>query len=254
MPSFSPRRLLPVATLLLMAAGDPSTPASRMDKADWAAQFNAQQQELRQNSYDIVLLGDSIMHELQYVGPQSFNNIDAVWQRWFACRRTIDLGFTGDTTANLLWRIENGLLPTTPPKLAVVLIGTNNDRPALGWSAQQTAQGIVTIVDELHRRLPGTRILVMGIPPNAHGARVAEIIDQVNATLAARDWTADNAKFVATADLFETNGELDTSLFREPHQGRPALHPDAHGWELMAERIMPAAGQPAPCPGGPAAP
>jgi lysophospholipase L1-like esterase len=244
---------------LLVAAGDPSTPASRMDKADWAAQFTAQQQELHQNSYDVVLLGDSIMHELQFVGPQSFNNIDAVWQRWFACRRTIDLGFTGDTTANLLWRIENGLLPTTPPKVAVVLIGTNNNRPALGWSAQQTAQGIVTIVEELHHRLPGTHILVLGVPPNAHGPQVAQTIDEVNATLAARDWAPDNASFIATADLFEKNGELDLSLFREPHQGRPALHPDAHGWELMAERIMPAiakatGGGAAPCPGAPAAP
>lgn len=35
--------------------------------------------------------------------------------------------FTGDTTANLWWRIINGELPlATPPKVAVILIGTND--------------------------------------------------------------------------------------------------------------------------------
>ncbi len=34
---------------------------------------------------------------------------------------------TGDTTANLWWRVINGELPlTSPPKVAVILIGTND--------------------------------------------------------------------------------------------------------------------------------
>lgn len=32
----------------------------------------------------------------------------------------------GDTTLNLLWRVQNGEGPTFSPKIAVVLIGTND--------------------------------------------------------------------------------------------------------------------------------
>ncbi len=32
----------------------------------------------------------------------------------------------GDTTLNLLWRVQNGEGPTFSPKMAVVLIGTND--------------------------------------------------------------------------------------------------------------------------------
>lgn len=33
---------------------------------------------------------------------------------------------TGDTTLNLLWRVQHGEGPTFSPKVAVVLIGTND--------------------------------------------------------------------------------------------------------------------------------
>ena len=37
------------------------------------------------------------------------------------------MGHTGDTTANLWWRLQNGEVPTAaPPKAVVILIGTND--------------------------------------------------------------------------------------------------------------------------------
>jgi lysophospholipase L1-like esterase len=37
------------------------------------------------------------------------------------------LASTGDTTANLWWRLQHGELPTAaPPKAVVILIGTND--------------------------------------------------------------------------------------------------------------------------------
>ena len=37
-----------------------------------------------------------------------------------------ELGDAGDTTLNLLWRVQHGEGPTFSPKVAVVLIGTND--------------------------------------------------------------------------------------------------------------------------------
>lgn len=44
------------------------------------------------------------------------------WERCFveSCQGA------GDTTLNLLWRVQNGEGPTFSPKMAVVLIGTND--------------------------------------------------------------------------------------------------------------------------------
>jgi lysophospholipase L1-like esterase len=252
-------RWLALAPALMLMAAGPSTPASRMSDSTWAAHFRREQQQLSRDHYDLVFFGDSITREMDTTGQESWSDIRVVWQRWFACHRAIELGFAGDTTANLLWRIENGLMPATPPKVAVLLIGTNNNRPKLGWTAQQTAAAIVEIAAQLHQRMPGTHILVLGVPPNGHGPHINGIINQVDATLAATDWAPYSAVYVPLADLFERGGTLDTALFREPHNGQSALHPDAAGWEKIAERIAPLIAQyfgapPGPCPGAPAAP
>ncbi len=215
--------------------------------------FARQRPLLAHNSYDVILLGDSITHELSLHGPDAWHDFRPVWNRWFSCHRTIDLGFPGDTTANLLWRIENGGLPVHAPKVAVVLIGTNNNGPAHGWSGAETAHAIQVIVAQLHDRFPATRIIVLGIPPNGY-ARVQGKIAEANAKLASTDWRGLNAMYVPTMDLFEHDGELDLGLFREPHDGGRALHPDPAGWQKIAARLNPVIAEalgiaPGPCPG-----
>ena len=42
------------------------------------------------------------------------------------CRTQLISGGAGDTTLNLLWRVQNGEGPVFSPKVAVLLIGTND--------------------------------------------------------------------------------------------------------------------------------
>ena len=108
-----------------------------------------------------------------------------MWQRFYGDRHAVNLGFTGDTTANLLWRIRNGEVSGIVPKAAVVLIGANN-LGKVHWSAEDTVTGIDAIVSELRTRLPTTRILLLA------GAALGPIgVDhrddrQINRMLAAR--------------------------------------------------------------------
>ena len=51
------------------------------------------------------------------------------------------------------------------PKAAVILIGANN-LGRVHWSAEDTVTGIDTIIDELHKRLPKTKILLLGVLPS----------------------------------------------------------------------------------------
>ena len=52
-------------------------------------------------------LGDSITQDFEHAGPEPWRNFQPVWQRFYAATGTpINLGFNGDATAHLLWRID----------------------------------------------------------------------------------------------------------------------------------------------------
>ena len=104
-------------------------------------------------------------------GPPEWQDFAPAWQRFYGDRHAVNLGFKGDTTASLLWRIRNGEVAGIAPKAAVILIGANN-LGKLHWSAEDTVTGIDTIIGELHRRLPTTRILLLGVLPSERSAWV----------------------------------------------------------------------------------
>ncbi len=90
----------------------------------------------------------------------------AAWQHYYAHQKTLNLGFAGDRTEHLLWRIQNGEIDGLCPKMLVLLIGTNNaghrhDLP------EEIAAGVKQILEELKKRLPDTKIVLMAIFPRS---------------------------------------------------------------------------------------
>lgn len=67
------------------------------------------------------------------------------WQTFYGSRGALNLGFSGDGTENVLWRLANGEVDGLQPKVALVLIGTNNTGH-LGQTAEQTQLGIDAVV------------------------------------------------------------------------------------------------------------
>src|SRR5258707_437643 len=98
----------------------------RFDDPAWTERHEVKLREARSKPFDIVLLGDSITQNYELTGPDPLHDYRIVWQRYFADRRVLNLGFNGDGTLNLLWRIKNGEIDGLAPKVAVVLIGTND--------------------------------------------------------------------------------------------------------------------------------
>jgi lysophospholipase L1-like esterase len=107
----------------------------------------------------VIFLGDSITHGWE--GQKA-------WKEHFGDFKPVNLGIGGDQTGHVLWRITDGKeLEHLKPKVAVIMIGTNN---AGAYSAKQIAGGIKAIVEELKKQKPSMKILVLGIFPRGNRA------------------------------------------------------------------------------------
>jgi lysophospholipase L1-like esterase len=237
------RRLLLCAALLLGAAAPlAATPIARLDLPWWAARHAAKLAELRRGPVDLVLLGDSITEDYERAGPDALHDFRPVWDRYYAGRHAVNLGFSGDATSHLLWRIEHGELDGISPRAAVILIGANN-LGRLHWSAADTVAGIAAVVAETRRRLPHTGILLLGVLPSGRGAWVARTTQEINAALAARypDHAVAGVVFRDLSAVFLRNGRLDESLYLDPQltPPSPALHPSPEGQARIAAAIEP---------------
>ena len=111
--------------------------------------------QARKGNIDLLFLGDSI--------TQGWHN-NEVWKRFYGPRHAANFGIGGDRTQHVLWRIENGEIDGIHPRVAVLMIGTNN---AGSNSADEIAAGVTAIVQELRKRLPETKVLLLGVFPAA---------------------------------------------------------------------------------------
>ncbi len=240
-------RLCLAAVLLLLSDAAPAphtvlaaTPISRMDLPAWRMRHEAKLAELRSHRVDLVFLGDSITQDYEVSGPPEWRDFVPIWQRFYGDRNAINLGFSGDATSHLLWRIENGEVAGVAPKVAVILIGANN-LGRLHWSAEDTVTGIDAIVAQLRRRLPHTKLLLLGVLPSERSAWVTETTLAINKILAERYSNRDDVTYLDIDRVFMNGGKLNRDLFLDPKltPPEPPLHPSAEGQTLMAEAIEP---------------
>ena len=216
-------------------------PADRLSTDWWAARHKAILAGLPEHSdAQLLLIGDSITHNYDKAEPPN-QNFQPIWQQYYAPRKALNLGFSGDTTANVLWRLDHGEVAGLHPKLAVVLIGTNNTG-YFGQTAEQTEEGIDAVVKDIEHRLPDTKILLMGLLPTRLPSKEQNF--DVNAYLGAHYAGGEDPRvsYIDISVVFYTHGELDLSLFYDPTLSppKPALHPNTVGQRLMASALEPA--------------
>lgn len=246
------RRLLALsaASLTLAAAARPrtvlaATPISRMDLRWWRERHEAKLRELAARRPNLIFLGDSITQDWELSGPPPWRDFVPVWQRFYGSRNAVNLGFKGDTTASLLWRIRNGETANIAPSAAVVLIGANNmGRPH--WSAADTVLGIDAILADLRQRLPSTGVLLISVLPSERSEWVSETTEAINRALAARHPAppyrdGQPVTFVNVTDVFLRDGRLDRDAFMDGRltPPEPLLHPTAQAQARMAAAIEP---------------
>ncbi len=124
---------------------------------------------VKSGNYDLMLIGDSITHSLGEMNDGKYAPNLAVWKRHFEPRHAINLGMNGQRTEEILWNLQNGELDfARAPKVAILLIGTNNsdDRHfSRVHTPEQIFAGTKAIVQLIRQRHPETKILVLRIFP-----------------------------------------------------------------------------------------
>ena len=172
----------------------------------------------------MIFLGDSITHNWEGPGRD-------VWAEYFAPLKAVNLGIGGDQTGHVIWRITTGKeLAPIHPKVAVLMIGTNN----MGLhSAEQIAGAVKVIVDELHRQKPKMKILVLGIFPHSAKStdKIRDKIKRTNAIIA----KLDDGKTVFYKDIGDKFLDKDGTLERKIMPD--LLHPSKAGYVIWAKAI-----------------
>lgn len=207
----------------------------------WMERHEQKLGRVHQGNCHLLFIGDSITQNYEKIGPAPDELFNPTWEFFYGARQTINLGFSGDETEHVLWRLDHGEVDGIRPKVTVLLIGTNNTNNHRDWTAVQTLAGIEAVVDDLHKRLPKTKVLIIGILPTDLGKDKSDKDSEINASLG-HDYA--HSKFVTVLDIsqsFYKNGRLDTTLFYDTRFSPPhgALHPDTHGQGKLAAAIEP---------------
>jgi lysophospholipase L1-like esterase len=205
-------------------AGEKANPATTPMNRD-GGQHQAFLKIAKKGGVEVVFLGDSI--------TQGWGN-NKTWQKHFTPLKAANFGISGDQTGHVLWRItEGGELDSITPKVAVVMIGTNN---AGRDSAEQIAEGITLIVKTIHKKTPTTRVLLLAVFPRDEkpGTPTRTKLAEINKTIAKLDDGGKTVKYLDIGEKFLDNeGTLSKDIMPD------FLHLSARGYEIWAEAITP---------------
>ncbi len=194
--------------------------------ASWVERHKLIVDRVKKGKVDLIFIGDSIMHNWETAGKK-------IWKNYYSGRNTVNMGFGGDRTEHVLWRLTHGEIDGISPKLAVVMIGTNNSGAN---SSEDIAAGIVKICEILRTKLPKTRILLLAIFPR--GEDLDDYQRQVNknaSDIAASELVDDTMIFyLDIGDSFlDDKGMLSKNIMPD------YLHPNSAGYKIWAQAMEP---------------
>jgi len=231
-----------------------SVPGSKPGDADFAkpcpsARHTAKVEAVSKGGYDLVMIGDSITQTVGDIGGE-WLPLRAVWDKYLAPRKALNLGYSGYRTEDVLWNLQNGELDfPKSPKVFVLLIGSNNTDdqhyPRI-HNADELYAGTKAIVDLIRARHPTSKVLILRPLPcggpdskTTYSRKYNRSAKALVELLRAGELTAKLAdnRNVFWLDigkvLLRSDGTIDTALMPD------LIHPNAAGAETWVKAILP---------------
>ena len=176
--------------------------------------------------YDIVFVGDSITHRWERKGGEGVKHYAELKKQY----KILNLGYGGDRTQHVLWRMKNGELEGYKAKLFMLMIGTNNN----GDKPKYIAEGIRRIIATIKEKHPESKIMLLPIFPrganaNDAGRKRNEAVNKITKTFADGKkviWVDFNDKLV--------DEKGDTKKFMNDR-----LHTNHQGYGVWREAVVP---------------
>ena len=213
----------------------PAIPDAKWTKGWWMPRHEQKLAEIRKiGNPKVVFLGDSITHFWEDSGRGL-----RTWNKYFTNEtyRAVNLGFSGDRTEHVLWRIAHGELDGYQAKAVVLMLGTNNTGhfPIEKEPPEATILGMQAVVRAIRAKQPQAKLVICAIFPcdeKADGQRRLrnEIVNKEIQKLA-------DGRNVFWLDFTTSFLTADGELLGEIMPDR--LHPAAHGYEIWANAVLP---------------
>ncbi len=199
----------------------------------WANRFLAKHGEiaaLKGKTVDLVMLGDSITHFWEE------RNLKG-WLEFASGRTALNLGYSGDRTQQVIWRIEHGELDGYSAKVVAIMIGTNNNSRDK-TNPEDVAAAVKKIVGLVREKQPQAKIILHAIFPRGNSAESKHAPkrarnDATNAILKAFAQETGIVWLDLTDKLTDSTGWVPKDVMRDE------LHPTAKGYEIWRAALEP---------------
>ena len=201
----------------------------------WANRFLSRHQlveKQRGKTVDLVLVGDSIMHFWEWKHPAS-------WAKLTQGRTVLNLGYGGDRTQNVLWRIAHGELDGYKAKNIVLMIGTNNNS-SHDTDPANVAKAVEKIAAEIRAKHPEAQLILHPIFPRGASAESKRHVDakarndKTNAIL--KEYAAAHPEIVwidFNDKMVDASGWVPRAIMADE------IHPTDAGYDLWMDAILP---------------
>ena len=195
---------------------------------EWWMKRHQSMNKNAKKQHDLLFIGDSITQGWEGSGK-------GTWEKYYANRKALNLGISGDRTEHVIWRLDNGNLRNQrKAKAAVVMIGTNNTGHIM-QDPTEVYDGVERILSTLRARCPQAKILLLGVFPRGVNPEDAKRKNNIKINkLISKFHNGERVHYLDISDKFLTN---DGILTKEVMPD--ALHPKQKGYEIWAEAIEP---------------
>ncbi|WP_337267044.1 GDSL-type esterase/lipase family protein [Oryzifoliimicrobium ureilyticus] len=185
-----------------------------------------QQQRVQLANPKLLVVGDSIAFRWGPTLRRDFPTISAQ-----------NFGVGADKTQETLWRLTN-LRPAVDPKVAIIIIGTNNITDN-GAAPCGVAAGIIAVAKQVRENWPTTRIVIVPILPR--GPSFAYRKDAIAETnkIVSDNFAQDSSIAIAAQD--EASLTCSWSSSKCVNFDDDMLHPSSQGYVVLAESVKQAA-------------